>query len=100
MSGRAKFVFWLTSEFPDIPSEPMFNVIENDRGINNGSTVCGQNLIDTYGIPVPLFPSLETWRRETAEKRRCFRCWRVTRGAADLAHHRTVVHHERLVLAA
>lgn len=73
----------------------MFNVIENDKGINNGSTVGGQQLISVYEIPVPLFPDLKTWRNETESKRRCFRCWAVTRGATDNIRHREIVHFEK-----
>lgn len=99
MSGRAKFVHWLVTGFEDMPNEPMFNVISNDKGINNGSTVTGDSLLKEYGIPLPIFPSLKTWQSETAAKRRCFRCWAVIRGAADGAHHREKVHGERFVTA-
>lgn len=96
MSGRAKFVHWLISGFDDIPNEPMFNVIENDLGKNNGSTVAGESLLHDYGIALPLFPDLKTWQRETAAKRRCFRCWAVTRGPIDSLRHRKVVHGEQV----
>lgn len=94
MSGKAKFVHWMITGFDDIPNEPMFNVIENDKGYNNGSTVTGEALLQVYGIPVPLFPDLKTWKHETQAKRRCFRCWKVTRGFRDWLHHRITIHGE------
>lgn len=95
MSGQAKFVFWLVSQFDDIASEPMFTVLQNDKGIANNSTVGGAQLLQVYGIPLPLFPDLKTWQMETAAKRRCFRCWAVIRGANDGLHHRETVHGEQ-----
>lgn len=97
MSGQAKFVHWFVSPYSDIPSEPMFNVVRNDKGLPNGSTVSGQTLLEQYEILLPLFPSMETWQRETAAKRRCFRCWAVTRGATDAIRHRIHYHNENLI---
>lgn len=95
MSGRAKFVHWLVSPFSDIPSEPMFNVISNDKGLPNGSTIGGGTLLATYGINLPLFPDLKTWRRETEAKRKCFRCWASLRGTqADYVNHLDRAHNE------
>lgn len=94
MSGRAKFVHWLVSPFEDIPSEPLFNVVENDKGLPNGSTIGGGTLMTQYGINLPLFPDLKTWQRETDAKRKCFRCWASVRGATDLQRHREKQHGE------
>lgn len=95
MSGRAKFVHWLVSPFDDIPSEPMFNVVENDKGLPNGSTVCGSTAMAVYGISIPLFPDLKTWKQLTEKKKRCFRCWGTLRGTmADYVRHIEMVHHE------
>src|SRR5258708_9813282 len=96
MSGRANFFHGMVSPFEDIPSEPMFNVISNDKSLPNGSTIGGGTLLTQYGINLPMFPSLETWKQETEAKRKCFRCWAVTRGNEDLLHHRAAVHHEKL----
>ena len=97
MSGKAKFVHWVDSPFANDPvdpiqSEPMFNVISNDRGINNGSTVTGESLLEIYGIAVPLFPDLKTWKREVENKRRCKHCWKVIRNLADGENH-FIFHH-------
>ncbi len=87
MSGRAKFVFWWEDATDDHQPLPFFNVIENDLGKSNGSTVDGGSLQKEYGIPLPLFPSYETWVREVSEKQRCGRCWAALRGKADLEQH-------------
>src|SRR5258708_19287290 len=79
MSGRAKFVHWMVSPFEDIPSEPMFNVISNDKSLPNGSTIGGGALLTQYGINLPMFPSPETWKQGTETKRKCFPFWSVTR---------------------
>lgn len=97
MSNRAKFVHWLESPFSDIPSEPMFNIIGNETTLARGSTLCGGTLL-AAGINLPLFPSLETWKRETESKRRCFRCWAVTRNYSDWVHHREAVHGEKVTV--
>jgi hypothetical protein len=75
---KARFVHYLV-EFLERP-EPMFQA--PDR-----STVCGQSLIDRYGLPLPLFPSYETWITLVAAKKRCGRCNAALRGGADLANH-------------
>lgn len=90
MSGRAKFVYWQESSYPDIPPAPMFNVMSND------STVDRAQLLDDYGIDAPPFPTIEKWREEITAKRRCFRCWATIRGQRDLTRHRENVHHENL----
>lgn len=95
MSGRAKFVHWL-APFEDIDGAPMFNVIENNIGMPNGSTVGGETLLKVYGIPVPLFPDYGTWCTLTDEKKRCFRCWAALKGTrADYQHHHETNHGER-----
>lgn len=96
MAGKAKFVFWWEGAVEDGQPVPFFNVVENDRGLENGSTVDGDSLLKDYGIPVPLFPDFKTWKREVSLKRRCFRCWAVVRGHRDLLRHRQMVHHETL----
>lgn len=93
MSAQAKFVFWWENVGANNEPLPFFNLA------SNGSTVDGETLLSKYGIPLPLFPSYETWKRETNAKRRCFRCWKTTKGVNDLARHREVVHHERLQVA-
>lgn len=96
MAGKVKFVHWLESPFEDIPSEPMFNVISNDRSLPNGSTVGLESLKMTYGVEAPKFPSLAVWKEETENKRRCFRCWAVIRGNRDGIRHRKLIHREAL----
>lgn len=90
--GKAKFVHWMESPFEDIPSEPMFNVLKNERGLPNGSTVSIEQLEKTYQIETPLYPSLENWKKEVAEKRRCFNCYASLRGKADLERHKIYQH--------
>lgn len=94
MSGRAKFVFWWDHAGEHDEPVPFFNVIENDRGLNNKSTVNGSQLMRDYGIALPPFPSFPVWQRETSSKRKCFRCWMSIRGPKDLIRHRELVHRE------
>src|SRR5258708_30164440 len=93
MSGRAKFVHWMVSPFEDIPSEPMFNVISNDKSLPNGSTIGGGALFTQEGINLTTFPSLETWKKETEAKPKWFRSWALTRGSEDLLNPPAPVNH-------
>lgn len=93
MSGRARFAFWWEDAGDNGENLPFFNVIENDKGMKNGSTVDAASLLSSkYEIPLPLFPSYETWRREIAEKRRCRYCWAVVRSVADNERHIEIQH--------
>lgn len=96
MAGKARFMFWWDGLGDNGEPLPCFNVVENDKGISNGSTVDGTALLEQYGIPLPLFPSYETWRRETAAKRRCGKCWAVTRGRPDASHHLQNFHKQHI----
>ena len=93
MSGKAKFVFWQESPFDDIPSEPMFNVThyEDDPKLI-GSTLCGATLMQTYGISIPLFPDLKTWKHFVDKKERCRYCWMAMKGPKDIARHAAIAH--------
>src|SRR5258708_32082932 len=95
MSGRANFFHGMVSPFEDIPSEPMFNVISNDKSLPNGSTIGGGALLTQYGINLPMFPSLETWKQENEAKQKFFPRWAVTPRNENLRHHPTAVHHEK-----
>lgn len=94
MNGKAKFVFWWDSFDRQGTPMPFFIIVESRNGIATvGSTVSAASLL-AYQIPLPLFPSYETWKRETTAKHKCFRCWATTRGDADLFRHRQIVHNE------
>lgn len=69
--------------------EPMFGLwMPNSNGF---SDVSGETVL-AAGKPLPLFPDYKTWRNEVSGKRRCGRCWRVTRGADDLLRHTQISH--------
>jgi len=78
MSGRATFVFWWENAGDNNEHLPFFNVVENDKGMINGSTVDGDALLAEYGIPLPLFPDFKTWKREVEAGRKCRHCWAST----------------------
>lgn len=75
MAGKAKFVFWWDGAGDKSQPLVFFNVLSNDRGLRNGSTVDGEGLLKDYGIPLPLFPDYRTWLREVSAGRRCRHCW-------------------------
>lgn len=87
MVGKANFVYWQESPHEEIPNEPMFLVVSSEKGLDCASPITGQTLIETYGIPVPLFPDLATWKREVDSKRRCCHCWATIKTNADYRHH-------------
>lgn len=92
MSGKARFVFYWENAGDNGEPIPFFTVLKNDRGINNGSTIDGQQLLEQYGIPLPLFPDYKTWKHNVVSKRRCGRCWAVTRCMGDYVHHNEIHH--------
>lgn len=75
---KARFAYYM-SEYLDRP-EPIFRAPD-------GSSVGGDTIINRYGLPVPLFPSYETWLKLVAEKKRCGRCYAALRGLPDLTNH-------------
>lgn len=91
MSGRAKFVFWWSG---DHENRAYFNVLENDRGIQNGSTVSNETLINNYGIEPPTHPTFEQWRDQVHRKKRCGKCPAYLKGATDWRHHMDTNHKE------
>lgn len=63
---------------------PMFGIwIERLKGY---SDVNGETVLES-GLPLPFFPSYETWRDMVISKKRCGRCWAITRHALDLSNH-------------
>ena len=81
MIDKTRFCYYLEGlERP----EPIFHLwMPESKGF---SDVGGETLL-TSGKPLPMFPDYRTWRREVASKKRCGRCWAVTRGHNDLIHH-------------
>lgn len=83
---KPHFKYWLDNEYMDRP-EPIFG-LQVATGV---SDVSGETVL-AAGFPLPLFPSVETWRREVLSKRRCGRCWAAVRGHSDLERHSNLNH--------
>lgn len=83
---KIKFAFY--EEAPFSAEDPFYRVVQGDgKGLWKGMIV-GAEEIAAAGFPIPITPTLDTWRSMTGSKRRCRRCWTPLRGTtADFIHH-------------
>lgn len=74
MKGKAVFSFYdaigLNGE-----QTPCFTVVKDEFGDANYSTVSGETLLSTFRMPLPLFPSYETWKHQIENKEKCKYCY-------------------------
>lgn len=40
-----------------------------------------------HGIEIPATPTYEEWKKQTQNKKRCYRCWKITRTFDDYNRH-------------
>jgi hypothetical protein len=95
MNAKVEFAYYFETGDKDV-GMPSFHVVWSTiAGLPSRSHI-GLSELEAANFPVPKYPSYKTWLRETAAKRRCFRCWATTKTHADWVHHRLAQHGERV----